>query len=196
MYCKTQEQIMELELYDNKFRNNKNTTGPQRYCQDEGRAQNRRSRCLVVITVCLGILCLLLIAAIIYQHILSTSKRGYVWGPDGLFISNKEMSWSDSRKYCRDRGADLVIINSEEKQRHITSFLKESVWIGLSDTENEGNMKWVDNSPLKYGFWIEGEPNNYRGGDEDCIELNPTKHTLNNWNDVRCSQMRKGICEK
>ncbi|XP_048051396.1 CD209 antigen-like protein B isoform X2 [Megalobrama amblycephala] len=122
--------------------------------------------------------------------------KEYLWSPYGLFTSDEEKSWSDSRQYCRERGGDLVIINTEEKQRHITSFLKESVWIGLSDTENEGNMKWVDNSPLKHGFWLEGEPNNYRGGDEDCIELNPTKHTLNNWNDLRCSQMRKGICEK
>jgi len=36
-------------------------------------------------------------------------------------------------------------------QRFISSFIKESVWIGLSDIENEGNMKWVDNSPLKQG---------------------------------------------
>ncbi|XP_048051424.1 uncharacterized protein LOC125271385 isoform X3 [Megalobrama amblycephala] len=125
---------MELEdFYENELRNNKNTTGLQRHCQDEGRAQNRRSRCLVVITVCLGILCLFLIAVIIYQHFRGTSKQGYLWGPDGLFISKEEMSWSDSRQYCRDRGADLVIIDTEEKQRHITSFVKESVWIGLTD---------------------------------------------------------------
>ncbi|KAK9981646.1 hypothetical protein ABG768_001170 [Culter alburnus] len=464
---------MELELYDNKFRNNKYTTGPQRYCQDEGRAQNRRSRCLVVITVCLGILCLLLIAAIIYQHIMCTSKRavivlyikltaereiqatlmlqtgssnqnekdqlqnsfnslsqkkleletrvkdltaekgqlqrnfdslsqknleletrvsdlnaekgqlqnsfnslsqknleletrvsdlnaekgqlqnsfnslsqknlelearvsdlnaekgqlqnsfnslsqknlelesrvsdlnaekgqlqnsfnslsqknlelesrvsdlnaekgqlqnsfnslsqkklelentvndltaekgqlqnsfnslsqkklelentvndltaekgqlqnsfnslsqkklelentfllGYVWGPDGLFISNELKSWSDSRQYCRDRGADLVIIDTEEKQRHISSLVKESVWIGLSDIENEGTLIWVDNSPLNKGFFVEGQPNNYYS-DEDCTELNPTKHALNNWSDFQCSYKKKGICEK
>ncbi len=90
-------------------------------------------------------------------------------------MSSEEKSWSDSRQYCRDRGADLVIINTEEKQvslcecllmkmrgitlipvfvhtqRHISSFIKDNVWIGLSDTENEGNMKWVDNSPLNQG---------------------------------------------
>ncbi|XDV16007.1 hypothetical protein PO909_015902 [Leuciscus waleckii] len=121
---------------------------------------------------------------------------GFLWGPDGLFMSSEPMSWSDSRHYCRDRGADLVIINTEEKQRRITSFIKERVWIGLYEIENEGIMKWVDDSPLTQGFWADGEPNNYRGEDEDCIELNPKKHTLNNWNDLRCSEKKKGICEK
>ncbi|XP_042606515.1 C-type lectin domain family 2 member L-like isoform X1 [Cyprinus carpio] len=100
----------------------------------------RGSRCLVLITVCLGIICLLLIAGIILMYFQASSKRGYLWGPDGLFMSTELKSWSDSRQYCRDRGADLVIINTEEKQRHISSFIKERVWIGLSDIENEGNM--------------------------------------------------------
>ncbi|XP_050965409.1 CD209 antigen-like protein E isoform X3 [Labeo rohita] len=83
-----------------------------------------------------------------------------------FFMSNELKSWSDSRQYCRDRGADLIIINTEEKQRFISSLTKERVWIGLSDTEQEGNMTWVDNSTLKNGFWLKGEPNDY-GGDED-----------------------------
>ncbi len=89
-------------------------------------------------------------------------------------MSTELKSWSDSRQYCRDRGSDLIIINTEEKQvslfecllmnernhtyscfihtqRFISSLVKERAWIGLSDTENEGNMKWVDNSPLKQG---------------------------------------------
>ncbi|XP_048051416.1 CD209 antigen-like protein 2 isoform X2 [Megalobrama amblycephala] len=193
---KTQEQIMELEgFYENDVRNN-GTTGRQRHCRDEGQARNRKgSRCLVLTTVCLGILCLLLIPAIIYQHIKGASKKGYVWGPDGLFISIEQKSWSDSRQYCRDHGGDLVIIRTEEKQRHITSLVKDNVWIGLSDIENEGMWKWVDNSPLKQGFWDVGEPNNYHG-DEDCIGLNPGIHTLNNWGDFVCSYKRKGLCEK
>uniref|UniRef100_A0A672LGG0 C-type lectin domain-containing protein n=1 Tax=Sinocyclocheilus grahami TaxID=75366 RepID=A0A672LGG0_SINGR len=109
-------------------------------------------------------------------------------GLDGFFLSNEFKSWSDSRQYCRDHGADLVIINSGEKQ---VSFL----WIGLSDRQQEGNMKWVDNSPLKQGFWLKGEPND-QGGDEDCIELMPSNPVLNNWNDLSCSEKRKGICQK
>ncbi len=96
----------------------------------------------------------------------------FLCGSGSFFVSTELKSWSDSRQYCRDRGSDLIIINTEEKQvslcecllmnernhtyfcfyshthRFISSLVKERVWIGLSDTENEGNMTWVDNSPL------------------------------------------------
>ncbi|XP_050965422.1 CD209 antigen-like protein 2 [Labeo rohita] len=173
------------------------TIGPRTHCQNEGRARCHRKRQFwMLITVCLGIICLLLIAVIILQHHQACSKQGYLWGPDGLFMSNELKSWSDSRQYCRDRGADLVIINSEEKQRHISSIIKERVWIGLSDRKQEGSMKWVDDSPLNEGFWAEGEPNNCENGDEDCIELIPSSPALNNWYDRSCSEKIKGICEK
>ncbi|CAM4466443.1 unnamed protein product [Leuciscus chuanchicus] len=121
------------------------------------------------------------------------SKQGNLCGPVCLFKSNESKSWSESRQFCRDRGADLIIINTEEKQKHLTSFIKERVWIGLSDIENEGIMKWVDNSTLNQGFWYGGEPNN--AGDEDCVELIPLD-SIQNWNDLPCSEKRKGVCEK
>uniref|UniRef100_A0A8C2GJT1 C-type lectin domain-containing protein n=1 Tax=Cyprinus carpio TaxID=7962 RepID=A0A8C2GJT1_CYPCA len=113
-------------------------------------------------------------------------------GNGRLFISTELKSWSDSRQYCRDRAADLVIINTEEKQ--ILTLFFEIVWIGLSDREQEGIMKWVDNSTLKQQFWESNEPND-AGGNEDCIELNPAKSVLNNWNDIPCSDKRKWICD-
>ncbi|XP_056315912.1 CD209 antigen-like [Danio aesculapii] len=112
-----------------------------------------------------------------------------------LFMFTEAMSWSESRQFCKNRGADLVIIKSEEKQRLISSLVKEDTWIGLSDKETEGTMKWVDNSPLNQGFWSRGEPNN-AVVNEDCIEMTPTKPILNNWNDEQCSREKKGICEK
>ncbi|XDV15996.1 hypothetical protein PO909_015895 [Leuciscus waleckii] len=115
-------------------------------------------------------------------------------GSGFFFISSELKSWSESRQFCRDGGGDLIIINTAEKQRRISSLVKERVWIGLSDIETEGIMKWVDNSTLKQGFWFKGEPNNYVT-DEDCIEVMPTKDPVNNWNDLPCSEKRKGICE-
>ncbi|XP_050957465.1 CD209 antigen [Labeo rohita] len=288
MYDKIQEQIMDLEVIHD---SDGDTTGfrTTSYRQDKGKDQQcRGSRCLALITVSLGLICVLLLVFIILQHITITAerdmrksykntveefnqtinslqnnytdlmnekhqlqnnfsslsqkkleletkakdlndakdilqrsfdslnkkkleleskvtyldeelkkestKRGW------FFLSNEEKSWSDSRQYCRDRGGDLVIIKSEEKQRFISSLTMEKVWIGLSDTVHEGKMTWVDDSPLNQGFWLKGEPNSY-GGNEDCIELNykreqPGWSPLNSWNDQSCSEKRKGICEK
>ncbi|XDV15991.1 hypothetical protein PO909_015892 [Leuciscus waleckii] len=149
-------------------------------------------------TVCLGLICVLLLVFITLQHITITDlketneklKKDY--GQVFFSMSNEEMSWNDSRQYCRDRGADLVIINTEEKQKFISSFIKHRVWIGLSD-ENKVNLTWVDNSPLKQGFWETGEPNS---SDENCIELDPGRDPVNNWNDLPCSWKIKCICEK
>ncbi|CAM4466493.1 unnamed protein product [Leuciscus chuanchicus] len=194
---------MDLEdIYVNvKNDDMKDITGPrtQNHSQDEGKdGKCRGRRCLVLMTVCLGLICVLLLVFITLQHITITDlketneklKKDY--GQVFFSMSNEEMSWNDSRQYCRDRGADLVIINTEEKQKFISSFIKHRVWIGLSD-ENKVNLTWVDNSPLKQGFWETGEPNS---SDENCIELDPGRDPVNNWNDLPCSWKIKCICEK
>ncbi len=43
-------------------------------------------------------------------------KYMFLCGSGCFFVSTELKSWSDSRQYCRDRGADLIIINTEEKQ--------------------------------------------------------------------------------
>ncbi|XP_073721142.1 collectin-12-like [Misgurnus anguillicaudatus] len=113
----------------------------------------------------------------------------------GYFISIKKKSWSESRQFCRDRGQDLVIINTEDEQRYVSSIAKSRVWIGLSDIAEEGKMKWVDNTTLDKKFWYQGEPND-ENGNEDCVEImSSSQPILNNWNDLPCSETRKCICE-
>ncbi|XP_073697678.1 CD209 antigen-like protein 2 [Garra rufa] len=162
----------------------------QNHRQAKGQTQKcRRSRCLVLMTVSLALICVLLLGFIVLQYITISSYKNTGW----LFMSTEPKNWSDIRQYCMDHGADLVIINSKEKQRFLSSFATEPVWIGLSDREQEGNMKWVDNSPLNQGFWISGEPNDLLGH-EDCVVMNAEKP--NYWNDLSCSDIRNGICEK
>ncbi|KAI3352775.1 hypothetical protein L3Q82_019352, partial [Scortum barcoo] len=63
------------------------------------------------------------------------------------FISSQRKSWEDSRQDCKDRGADLVIVNGKEEQEFINS-LKQILWIGLTDRDGEERWKWVDGSVL------------------------------------------------
>ncbi|XP_016115513.1 CD209 antigen-like protein 2 [Sinocyclocheilus grahami] len=209
---------MEIEaVYENvEHKDINHTFGPQtqNHKPAEGKAKKcRGSRCLVLITVGLGLICVLLLVFIILLYFTITAERDLIKSYKNtieelqanytdrmqkkgwFFMSSELKSWSDSRQYCRDHGADLVIINTEEKQRHISSLVSERVWIGLSHTEQEGIMKWVDNSTPNQGFWLKGEPNDLHGT-EDCVELNPENPILKNWNDLPCSGTRHWICEK
>ncbi|KAI9546996.1 hypothetical protein NQZ68_021665 [Dissostichus eleginoides] len=70
------------------------------------------------------------------------------FGCSCYLLSTEKASWEQSRDNCRARGADLVIVDSDEEQEFISSMIKEETWIGLSDREEEGTWKWVDGSPL------------------------------------------------
>ncbi|XP_036830595.1 C-type lectin domain family 4 member E-like, partial [Oncorhynchus mykiss] len=78
------------------------------------------------------------------------------------FLFTKAKTWEESRQECVERGADLVIINSEKEQEFLFN-LNSSFWIGLTDSVTEGTWKWVDGNPLTTPrFWGSGQPN----GDE------------------------------
>ncbi|KAF5891825.1 C-type lectin domain family 4 member E-like isoform X1, partial [Clarias magur] len=65
------------------------------------------------------------------------------------YISTNQKSWTESRRYCRERGADLVIINSREEQEFIIKQLDDDeAWIGLSKDVTEGKWKWLDGTEL------------------------------------------------
>ncbi|KAF5891820.1 antigen like protein, partial [Clarias magur] len=78
--------------------------------------------------------------------------KGRCFSSSLYFISNEYKNWTESREDCRDRGADLVIINSTEEQEFINTLVSSRrAWIGLSDRDREGEWKWVDNTTLITG---------------------------------------------
>ncbi|XP_053335437.1 CD209 antigen-like protein E [Clarias gariepinus] len=112
------------------------------------------------------------------------------------YISTEHKNWTESRQYCRERGADLVIINSKEEQEFINKLLNyRRAWIGLSDRDREGEWKWVDDTPLITGFWASGEPNS-KAGDEDCVITGESSDPMLNWGDYSCNEQYIWICEK
>ncbi|XP_067289837.1 C-type lectin domain family 4 member K-like isoform X2 [Pseudorasbora parva] len=68
------------------------------------------------------------------------------------YKSNEKKNWTESRRYCTARGADLIIINNKEEQDFVKNISNgTSVWIGLTDSDVEGRWKWVDGSSLNSG---------------------------------------------
>uniref|UniRef100_A0A8C2ECB3 C-type lectin domain-containing protein n=1 Tax=Cyprinus carpio TaxID=7962 RepID=A0A8C2ECB3_CYPCA len=168
----------------------------------------RSSRAAVV---CLVLLCVLLLAAVIVLCVhIYTNNKNYTQERDQLltkinnlteerdqiltnfyFISSLKKSWTESRIYCTERGADLIIINNREKQVICTKRFSNGneFWIGLTDSGKEGNWKWVDGSTLTSGFWRSGEPNGKSG--ENCVVS-----FSSGWRDHPCNNAFRWICEK
>ena len=67
--------------------------------------------------------------------------------------------------------------------------------MGLSDLEEEASFKWIDgsNSTSENTPWNENEPNG--GTNENCGEMGPVLGRVK-FNDLSCSSLRQGICEK
>uniref|UniRef100_A0A3P9QDW7 CD209 antigen-like protein E n=1 Tax=Poecilia reticulata TaxID=8081 RepID=A0A3P9QDW7_POERE len=118
------------------------------------------------------------------------------FGCSCYFKSKDKTTWSDSRTYCQQQGADLVIINSEAEQVFIKQFNKnEESWIGLEGTPKllhgswTYDWKWVDGSPLTQPFWGTGWPKyyQYQAYGVCCDSEGKWKHAFYNKN---------WICEK
>ncbi|XP_038577162.1 C-type lectin domain family 4 member E-like isoform X1 [Micropterus salmoides] len=116
-------------------------------------------------------------------------------------LSSKTASWTEGRQDCRNRGADLVVIDSAEEQKFLSDLTTvQTSWIGLTDREMERSWKWIDGTPLTLSYWMAAQPDNGNGdpewGEEDCAQLKPGENWKNNWNDLSCSTSLRWICEK
>ncbi|XP_072526441.1 uncharacterized protein [Salminus brasiliensis] len=134
----------------------------------------------------------------------SINKPGWIYFSSSLYYTSTEKkSWSESRQYCKDRGADLVIVNSRKEQEFVEMIRRgQETWIGLTDSSQEGVWKWVDGSALTTRFWWSREPSDYEG-QEDCgttgyepTDGRPVTDVINTWNDLSCSAHVFWICEK
>ncbi|XP_025760759.1 CD209 antigen-like protein E, partial [Oreochromis niloticus] len=81
------------------------------------------------------------------------------FGSSCYFKSTERKTWSDSRRDCQDKGADLVMINSKEEQEFINELnMRGESWIGLTANNPSGRYEWewVDGSALTETFLAEG----------------------------------------
>uniref|UniRef100_A0A3P9L175 C-type lectin domain-containing protein n=1 Tax=Oryzias latipes TaxID=8090 RepID=A0A3P9L175_ORYLA len=117
-------------------------------------------------------------------------KKWIGFGSSCYFLSEESKTWDEAREFCRARGADLVVINTEEENEFISALKKQQVWIGLTDRDLEGTWKSVDGSSLNLTFWGSGQPDDY-DAEEDCGETN--FEFLGHWNDVPCHLSRQLI---
>ncbi|RXN23143.1 CD209 antigen-like protein [Labeo rohita] len=152
-----------------------------------------------VAVVCLVLLCVLLLTAVIVLCVhIHTKNRNLYEGKDEwiyyqsslYLISSERRSWDESRRHCKQNGADLVIINNIEEQNFVKKISHGAdLWTGLTDRDVEGTWKWVDGSTPTSGFWAAVEPNGSE--DEDCA-----LSEKGGLADYPCHDAFNWICEK
>ncbi|CAI5692034.1 unnamed protein product [Oreochromis niloticus] len=113
------------------------------------------------------------------------------FGCSCYFKSTERKTWSESRRDCQDKGADLVMINSKEEQEFIRKLGGES-WIGLRANKTSGGYKWewVDGSALTETFWAEGYEIPSYGYHGVCCDSD------GRWTQSYYSESKTFICEK
>uniref|UniRef100_A0A8C6WLL2 C-type lectin domain-containing protein n=1 Tax=Neogobius melanostomus TaxID=47308 RepID=A0A8C6WLL2_9GOBI len=125
-----------------------------------------------------------------------------------------KLPWKESRKMCQRLKGDLVKIESREEQEFLGGKLQtemiheeDKFWIGLTDSEAEGQWVWTNGSPLNssLAFWFGNddnkEPDNWTVEDpegEDCARMGqkPFIEGLKWWYDRSCQKKQRSICEK
>ncbi|XP_033493061.1 uncharacterized protein LOC117263610 isoform X2 [Epinephelus lanceolatus] len=73
------------------------------------------------------------------------------------YKSTERKIWTESRRDCQERGADLVIINNKEEHEFVSKY--RDSWIGLQSVKKSswGNAwEWVDGSVTQYRVWNQG----------------------------------------
>jgi serine/threonine protein kinase len=76
----------------------------------------------------------------------------------------KKTTWADAKARCEEMGGHLACIETKEEQDFITSQLQSitdntALFIGATDTEREGDWRWVNGQPLSFKNWAGNQPN-------------------------------------
>ena len=110
--------------------------------------------------------------------------------------------WENAKKECEKWNARLVKVESSEENDFIKTELlpteNRNYWIGLSDSDNEGDGTQLDSDGYKN--WGENRPkNNQNDNNEDCVVIRIRKSDPDHygkWYDRPCSLNKRYICEK
>nr|XP_055046990.1 macrophage mannose receptor 1-like [Misgurnus anguillicaudatus] len=122
-------------------------------------------------------------------------SRAFVCHEDNLILIQKNLSWSEALRYCRENHVDLVSVDSEKIQRWLTKVTEESstdaVWMGLHYYCQMNLWIWIRGEAVCYQNWASGNETNLMdcntehragavqsGGDHLWISL-PQSHKLN-----------------
>ncbi|KAG2424121.1 hypothetical protein HXX76_014795 [Chlamydomonas incerta] len=147
-------------------------------------------------------------------------------GQEEYMLYQVRKSWSDARSHCQALGGDLAAVTSRGEAGVLYSLLSGwagsgqlgeadvysgrdvYVWLGGSDSDQEGAFKWVSTgSDLVFTAWAPGQPDGRYGG-EDCLAagvklagssgggLRQVVGAEAQWSDMGCTAALPFVCQR
>ena len=115
----------------------------------------------------------------------------YFWSTDAMTLT-----WSDAEDYCKNKSGHLASVTSNAINDYVVDGKKKRdinrLWIGGSDSEAEGTLRWADCSPWEFTLWKQGEPNG-KWEAQNC--LNYIDHG-SRWDDQECKNPERFLCSQ
>ena len=94
-------------------------------------------------------------------------------------------TWEEAEEYCESLGGHLAVISSQEENDAIFSYLISSgyknAYFGYSDSQEEGNWRWVVENESSYTNWHPNEPNGEQPNEDYAMFYK--KYSDGTWND-------------
>ncbi|XP_073669120.1 secretory phospholipase A2 receptor-like isoform X2 [Paramisgurnus dabryanus] len=111
------------------------------------------------------------------------SSKGFIL--EGI---NKEMTWREAQRYCREEHTDLASVKNEGDKNEIKSLMNnltgdQKAWIGLF----RDSWEWSDNSTSSFRNWDTDKP------DKECTKVK-VRTQKGNWTDEDCDKSLPFVC--
>ncbi|MEO1592302.1 MAG: Calx-beta domain-containing protein [Cyanobacteria bacterium J06632_22] len=124
----------------------------------------------------------------------NTPPGGFVYNGNSYRLSDSAKTWTQAQAEAQSVGGNLVTINNAAEETWLKQTFGEDqkFWIGLNDTQTEGQFQWVSGEPVTYTNWAPNEPNNFNG-DQDFGVMN--FGGTRQWDDDFSTSALRGIIE-
>jgi hypothetical protein len=113
-------------------------------------------------------------------------------------VSKTKRRHSLAEKACVKWGGNLVSFQNKAEEEKVAHLIapndRQMYWIGLSERGRDGLWMWKDGTGYEYNNWRVGEPNNFKGRDEDCAMINLLG--IKEWFDYSCAESLNYICQR
>ncbi|XP_029014936.1 polycystin-1 isoform X2 [Betta splendens] len=102
-----------------------------------------------------------------------------------------ELSWTDARQQCSERGGDLAVVRTNALRNLLSHRVTQErgVWLGLSDVDSPGKLRWVNGSEAQEGE--EGLPLRPPIRGNMCVSLDQRSQTSQH----QCNAKRAYVCQ-